>query len=164
MIEDIFLWKIKGIALIEHIPYLLDILKLPYLSKLSGKFLKTSLNNAFYHLVDYLELKKNQIDRKHTSISPLELKLHRIWYFDMNYVPLILLFCYYFPFFIIGKMNCIERSRFQTKGEGQVCVLLNTQNSSFVLLPFFFFTHVTFLWICNEKKKSIEIGQQYLEF
>ena len=121
----------KGIATVERILRLFEILKLPYFSKLSCKFLLTSQNSALYHLVDYFELEKNCIDRKHTSISPLELKLQQIWYSDwMNYAPLILLFRYYFPFFNIREMKCIERSRFWTKGEGQVCVLLNTPHSS----------------------------------
>ena len=37
----------------------------------------------------------------------------------------------YFPFFIIGEVKC--NKLLKTIGEGQVCVLLNTQNSSFVL-------------------------------
>ena len=48
----------------------------------------------------------------------------------MNYAPFRLFFCYYFPLFIIWEMKCIERPRFKTKGEGQVCVLLNTPYSS----------------------------------
>ena len=87
-----------------------------------------SLN--FCYLVDYFELEKNQIDRAHTSISPLELKLQRIWYFNcMNYALLILLFCYYFPFHIIRDMKCIESPRSWTKGEGQVRVIVNTAYS-----------------------------------
>ena len=129
----------KGITMIERIPLPFEILKSSYISKLSGKVLETSQNIAFYHLVDYSELEKNLTDRKHTSISPLELKLQRFWHSDcVNYVPLILLFCCYFPFFtslvfVIEEMKCIERPRFWTKREGQVCVLLNTPNSSFVL-------------------------------
>ena len=53
-------------------------LKFPYFSELSGKFLETSLINALYHLVDYFKLEKNRSDRKHTLISPLEQKLQRI--------------------------------------------------------------------------------------
>ena len=37
----------------------------------------------------------------------------------------------YFPFFIIGEVKC--NKLLKTIGEGQVCVLLNTQNSSFFL-------------------------------
>ena len=48
----------KRIALVEPIPRLFEILKLPYFSKLSGKFLLTSQKSAFYHLVDYFELEK----------------------------------------------------------------------------------------------------------
>ena len=60
----------------ERIPRLLESLKSSYTSKLSGKFLETSQKIAFYHL-DSFELEKNLIDRKHTSISPLELKFQR---------------------------------------------------------------------------------------
>ena len=77
MIKYSFLPKIKEIALVERVPRPFEILKSSYISNLSGKFLKTSQNNAFYHPVDYFELEKNFIDRKHTSISPLELKLQR---------------------------------------------------------------------------------------
>ena len=67
----------KKIAMVKRIPCPFEILKLPYLLKLSGKFLKTSQNKALYHLVHYFDFEKNRIDRKHTSISPLELKLQR---------------------------------------------------------------------------------------
>ena len=66
------------ISLVERIPRPFEILKLPYLSKLSGKFLKSSQNIAFYHLVGFLERDKNWVGRKHTSISPLELNLQQI--------------------------------------------------------------------------------------
>ena len=68
----------KRIASVERIPRPFEILKSPYLSKLSGKFLKTSQNSALYHLVHYFDFEKNRIDRKHTSISPLKLKLQQI--------------------------------------------------------------------------------------
>ena len=48
----------KRIALVERIPRPFEILKSPYLSKLSGKLLKTSQNSALYHLVHYFDLKK----------------------------------------------------------------------------------------------------------
>ena len=49
----------KKIAFVERIPRPFEILKLPYISKLSGKFLKTSQNNAFYHLEGFFERDKN---------------------------------------------------------------------------------------------------------
>ena len=48
----------KGIALVERIPRPFEILKSPYLSKLSGKFLKTSQNSVLYHLVHYFDFEK----------------------------------------------------------------------------------------------------------
>ena len=56
----------KGIALVERIPRPFEILKSSYISKLSGKFLETSQNSVFYHLVDYFELEKNLIDWTYT--------------------------------------------------------------------------------------------------
>ena len=112
-------------ALVECIPHPFKILKSPYLSKLSGKFLKTSQNSALYHLVHYFDFEKNRIDRKHTSISPLELKLQRFWYSDcMNYVPLILLFCYYFPFFtspfsLLERWNALNALNFEHRGRAR---------------------------------------------
>ena len=68
----------KEIALVERIPSSFEILKLLYISKLSGKFVKTSQNNAFKHLVDFFGRKKNCVGRKQTSISPLDFKLQQI--------------------------------------------------------------------------------------
>ena len=62
----------KEIALVERIPRSFEILKLLYIPKLSGKFVKTSQNNAFKHLIDFFGRKKYCVGRKHISISPLE--------------------------------------------------------------------------------------------
>ena len=48
----------KRITSVERMPRPFEILKLPYFSKLSGKFLLTSQKSAFYYLVDYFELEK----------------------------------------------------------------------------------------------------------
>ena len=48
----------KRVVSLERIPRPFEILKSPYLSKLSDKFLKTSQNSALYHLVPYLDFEK----------------------------------------------------------------------------------------------------------
>ena len=68
----------KGIAQVEYIPCPLKKIKLPYHSTLSDKVHKTSANSAFYHLKDYFEFEKKCIDRAHTSIGPLEMKMQQI--------------------------------------------------------------------------------------
>ena len=82
---------------------------------------------------------KDRFLSKMSSIGSLERKLLKIRiYFFSDYVPLIFFSEVTSPYIIIGEVKCnklIKKTPQTLKnGEGQVCVLLNTQNSSLIII------------------------------
>ena len=127
MIKDRFHLKMGWIGLVERIPRLLEMIKLPYSTKVLGEFLKTSQNGMFYNVEKTIcGLMTYPTDRMHTSIGLLEEKLQRLWSLALkSYVPLIFTFWLLLPLLLLERWNAMKL--IFKKGEAKVCVLLNTQ-------------------------------------
>ena len=93
-----------------------------------GLFLITSQNCMFYQSIDNLWTKKISHCWMHTSIGPLKGELKRFWSFLFRCMSLWYIHHrYYFPLLVLKRWNAMSLIK---NGEGQVCVLLNTPNSS----------------------------------
>ena len=119
MIKDRFLSKMGWIGPVERKPRPFQMLKSPYLTKFSGKFLKTLWNSSFYHLVDNFQTWEKLLWLNAYLNQSLWTKLADNLILTSGVMFLWYLFCYYSPFFIIwyGMVWFIEISIQQNKGK-----------------------------------------------